>query len=95
VKKKNMASFPMHWPAVTAAVLLSGCAPRSAPYVTVFDSYFPAWILCAVIGVVGASLVRVLLVRWGIEDVMPLRVLVYLSLAAALMFLSSLLFFTR
>jgi MFS superfamily sulfate permease-like transporter len=75
--------------------MLAGCSPRSAPYVTVFDSYFPAWILCAVIGMVGASLVRVLLVRWGIDEVLPWRVLVYLCLAAALMFLTSLVFFTR
>lgn len=75
--------------------MLAGCSPRSAPYVTVFDSYFPAWILCAVIGMVGASLARVLLVRWGIDEVLPWRVLVYLCLAAALMFLTSLVFFTR
>lgn len=92
-----MADVSMPAPALTlgATLLLTGCAPRSAPYFTVFDSYFPAWILCAVIGIVGASLARVLLVRWGIDEELPLRGLVYLSLAAALMFLSSLLFFTR
>ncbi|MCS3509257.1 YtcA family lipoprotein [Achromobacter sp. JUb104] len=89
-----MARLLMHWPAA-ATGLLAGCSPRSAPYVTVFDSYFPAWILCAVIGMVGASLARVLLVRWGIDEVLPWRVLVYLCLAAALMFLTSLVFFTR
>lgn len=90
-----MARVPVHWAAAAAAVLLAGCSSRSAPYVTVFDSYFPAWILCAVIGIVGASLVRVLLVRWGLDEELPFRTPVYLCLAAALMFLSSLLFFTR
>jgi hypothetical protein len=78
-----------------AAVTLAGCTPRSAPYVTVFNSYFPAWIVCVIIGIVGASIIRVALVRSGIDEILPWRMWVYLCLAAALMFLSSLLLFSR
>lgn len=75
------------------SVFLSGCGSRSAPYIPIFDSYFPAWIGCAIVGIIGSALCRLLLIRLGIDDVLPFRAFVYLSLALALMFISSLLFF--
>ena len=89
-----MARVSMLWFAA-ASLALTGCAPRSAPYITVFESYFPSWILCAIIGVTGASMCRMLLTRLGLDEVLPCRPLVYLCLAVALMFLSSLLIFSR
>jgi hypothetical protein len=43
--------------AFVAAVLATGAAQAAdpaAPSIVVFGSYFPAWILCAVAGVLGA-----------------------------------------
>lgn len=76
-------------------VLLSACGSRNAPYIPIFDSYFPAWIGCAIVGIIGSALCRLLLIRLGIDEVLPARAFVYLSLALALMFISSLVFFVR
>jgi YtcA-like protein len=59
---------------------VGGCAP-SLP---LFGAYFPSWLLCAVIGISGALAIRVVLVRVGIDDALPLRPLVYVSLASAI-----------
>jgi hypothetical protein len=59
---------------------VGGCAP-SLP---LFGAYFPSWLLCAVIGISGALAIRVVLVRVGIDDGLPLRLLVYVNLASAI-----------
>jgi hypothetical protein len=59
---------------------VGGCAP-SFP---LFGAYFPSWLLCAAIGISGALAIRVVLVRVGIDDRLPLRLLVYVSLASAI-----------
>ena len=59
---------------------VGGCAP-SLP---LFGAYFPSWLLCAVIGISGALAIRVVLVRVGIDDALPLRLLAYVSLASAI-----------
>ncbi len=77
------------------AVLLSGCASSQPPYIVLFNSYFPSWIVCAAAGCIAALLMRVLLVRWGIDEFLPFHFLTYLAFAAAVMFLLSLLVFAR
>jgi uncharacterized membrane protein YeaQ/YmgE (transglycosylase-associated protein family) len=47
----------------------------------VFGSHFPAWILCAVAGVLGAVIARFILARLGVDEFLPLRLVVYLCLA--------------
>jgi YtcA family len=51
------------------------------PQINVIGSFFPSWMLCAVIGIVVALLVRGLLVRTGIDPYVGPRALVYPSLA--------------
>lgn len=51
-----------------------------------FGAYFPSWMLCVCIGIIGALAVRVVLVRAGIDDELPFRLLVYICLAAAIGF---------
>lgn len=65
------------------------------PYVVVFESYFPSWIVCASAGCIVAVLVRILLVRWDIDEYLPFPLLTYLAIAAVFMFLISLLVFSR
>jgi len=75
--------------------LLAGCAGSRPPYVVLFDSYFPSWLLCAVAGCVAAIAMRAVLVRCGVDEYLPLRFLAYLSFAGAVMFLLSLVLFAR
>jgi len=47
-----------------------------------FGAYFPAWLICAAVAVVGAVVVRAAFIKIGLDDVLPVRLLVYSALAA-------------
>jgi hypothetical protein len=51
------------------------------PQLNVVGSFFPSWMLCAVVGIIAAILTRRLLVRVGIDPYVGPRALVYSSLA--------------
>jgi len=78
-----------------AAIVLAGCTEARAPSIPLFGAYFPAWLACTVAGILGAVLIRVVFVLVGIDDRLPLRLLVYVCLAAAIAFATSLAFFGR
>lgn len=80
---------------VLAALLLAGCTTAGAPTIPLFGAYFPSWLACTVAGILGAVLVRVVFVRAGIDDALPVRLPVYLCVAAIIGFLVSLLTFGR
>ncbi|RIQ73398.1 hypothetical protein D0839_02780 [Bordetella avium] len=75
--------------------LLTGCAGDRPPYVVLFNSYFPSWLLCATAGCIAALVLRVILVRTGVDEYLPLHLLTYLAFAAAVMFLLSLTIYAR
>jgi hypothetical protein len=67
---------------IAAAILflLAGCSQYpAAPMMSVFGSFVPSWIVCAIVGVLSAVLLRQIFVWVGIDEVLPLRLLVYLS----------------
>ncbi|WP_259275085.1 YtcA family lipoprotein [Rahnella variigena] len=76
-------------------LLLSGCVAHQAPTFTLLGSYFPSWMACAFIGLGVTIGIRLVLIRIGIDDVLPTRLLLYTCLALAVAFLSSLLIFAR
>jgi len=83
------SSRHIYFPVLTllsATFLLAGCSSPHAPLVLISGSYFPIWMVFAVVGIVVALLARVVLIRIGIDDLMPLRVLAYAALAAAVAF---------
>ena len=51
------------------------------PYINIVGSFFPSWMLCAVIGIVTALAGRWLFVRAGLDPYVGPRRLVYSSLA--------------
>jgi hypothetical protein len=59
---------------------LSGCS--GAPSLNILGSYFPSWMLCAIAGLIFAILAHRLFASWGIDALLPVRALVYLSLTA-------------
>ncbi len=61
------------------ALLVCGCA--RSPSFNVLGSYFPGWIICIVVGVLAASLLRVFINRIGWERSIPALPLFYFSLA--------------
>jgi len=64
-------------PAVAALVLASGCDP----VVNVYGSFFPAWVLCLLAGVVIAGILRVVFAATGLEEGFVPVLLVYPALA--------------
>jgi hypothetical protein len=67
-----------------AAISLAGCGVRGAPWFSLYGAYFPAWMLCGLIGVVGAVLARVLCVAIGLDAILRARLLTYGSLGVIL-----------
>ena len=59
-------------------IFLTGC--RGAPSLNLLGSFFPAWMLCMILGVAGAFVVRVICVRTGVEPYMQPRLPIYLCL---------------
>jgi hypothetical protein len=74
-------------------LLAAGCS--RAPSFNILGSFFPAWIVCGVIGILLAVAVRLFFVRIKLEDqlVAPL-ILVYPCLTAFFTFTLWLLFFS-
>lgn len=51
------------------------------PQINVIGSFFPSWMLCAVIGIVSALVARRLFVRAGLDPYVGPPPLIYTSLA--------------
>jgi len=64
-----------------ACLGLSACSLRGAPSYSIFGAFFPAWLLCAGIGLVGSVVLRVLVIALGFEEVLPWPLLVYTAFA--------------
>lgn len=62
------------------AICLTGCG--GAPSVTIAGAYFPAWLLCAVIGVLVAAFIRAIMVATGLANHIPYQLLVCCSIGA-------------
>lgn len=77
---------------VASALLAAGCS--RAPSINILGSFFPAWILCGVIGLLLAGVVRILFVRLNFERELSPLIVVYPCLAALFTFSLWLLFFS-
>jgi hypothetical protein len=55
--------------------LFSGCA--ASPTLNVYGSYFPAWIVCIVVGIFFTVIARLLLVGGGIDEHLRFKPVVY------------------
>jgi YtcA family len=79
--------------ACTATMLLAtGCS--RAPTFNILGSFFPAWILCGVLGILLTVVVRILFVRFNFEKELSPMIVVYPCLAAFFTFSIWLLFFS-
>lgn len=62
-------------------LLVAGCGSPQAPSFLIFDSYFPAWLVGVAVSIPLTLACRYVLIRLGIDDNLPLRLLVYVCLA--------------
>jgi hypothetical protein len=59
-----------------APMSLTGCAMAGAPSFDLFGAFFPAWLLCGIIGIAGAGLARLAFVSSGLADTLPYQLAV-------------------
>lgn len=74
-----------------AAFALSGCDP----VVNIAGANFPAWMLCAIVGAIGAAALNPPLTAIGVEPYLGPRILVYPCLAFSIGCVVYLIFFNR
>ena len=53
--------------------MLTGCSLAAAPSFALFGAYFPAWMLCALIGILGAALTRMVLTTPTFNGAVPFQ----------------------
>jgi hypothetical protein len=58
---------------------LGGSASHGAPSIVLCGAYFPAWMLCAIIGIFGAIAARGIFVAAGLDSVLPFQLFVCTS----------------
>jgi hypothetical protein len=75
------------------AIALPVAACSYSPTMELLGSYFPAWMLCAVIGIVAAVIIRQILAVAGINDYVVAPLLTYAGLAVSATLLVWLLWF--
>ncbi len=75
--------------AVEPHILVCGCTMLTlggctgAPAINVVGSFFPAWMLCSLIGIAGAVCLRGVLVLLGLEQSIPAPLLTHAAVATA------------
>jgi len=67
---------------------LDGCSTHGAPSFDLFGAFFPAWLLCGVVGIFGAVGARVAFVGTGAANTLPYQ----LAVCTAIGVIASLLF---
>jgi hypothetical protein len=75
------------------AIALPVAACSYSPTMDLLGSYFPAWMLCAVIGIVASVIIRQILAVAGINDYVVAPLLTYAALAVSATLLAWLLWF--
>ena len=77
---------------VVTALAATGCS--RAPSFNILGSFFPAWLLCGVVGIVLTVIARLIFVRINFEKELSPLIVVYPCLAAFFTFSTWLLFFS-
>jgi hypothetical protein len=74
---------------------LTGCSATSAPSFDLFGAFFPAWLVCGLIGVAGAVAARAVFVGTGLANVVPFQLFVCTALGVIVAIMAWLLWFGR
>jgi YtcA-like protein len=76
-------------------VMLCGCVQDGAPSFDMFGAFFPAWLLCAVLGIFVALGARVAFTARGLTDVLPFQLPLCASIGVIFALLAWLIWFGR
>jgi hypothetical protein len=91
-RRRNTAFRHLAGLSLAAPLVLVDCS--HAPEYSIFGSFFPAWIFCAVSALVLAAGARILIARTAIAEYLAAPVLFYLSIATFLACILWLLFYS-
>jgi hypothetical protein len=61
-------------------LVLTSCSFGGAPSFTLFGAFFPAWLLCGIVGIVSAVVARVAFVSSGLANTLPYQLAVCTAL---------------
>ncbi len=78
---------------ISLSATLAGCASRGAPTYPIVGAFFPGWMFCAVMGIIGAIAARGLFVVTGLNRVVPFQLFVCSSLGVIIATLAWILWF--
>jgi YtcA family len=59
-----------------ASMTLTGCSAGGAPSFDLFGAFFPAWLLCGIVGIAGAAIARAVFVSTGLANTLPYQLAV-------------------
>jgi YtcA family len=82
-------------PIFLTSVALGGCATRGAPSYPIVGAFFPGWMFCALIGIVGALATRGLFVATKLNRVLPFQLFVCASMGVIIAAAAWILWFGR
>jgi len=65
-------------------LFLTSCSSGGAPSFDLFGAFFPAWLLCGVVGIIGAVAARVAFVTVGVANTLPYQLAVCTAIGVAI-----------
>jgi hypothetical protein len=74
---------------------LTNCSSGGAPSFTLFGAFFPAWMFCGLIGIVGAVAARSIFVGSGLSNILPYQLLVCTAIGVIVAILAWFVWFGR
>ncbi len=83
LRRRAMSAWPPRPPTFLTPLiflLAGGCSGEGAPSLTLFGAFFPAWMLCAVLGIAVAIAARICFIVWGLSRVLPFQLFVCASI---------------
>jgi hypothetical protein len=91
IKRRTVSTSLLALPLLS----LCGCSEAGAPSLDIFGAFFPAWLLCAVLGIFVALGARLFFAARNLTDVLPFQLPVCTSLGAIFALLIWLICFGR
>ncbi|WP_188796014.1 YtcA family lipoprotein [Dyella nitratireducens] len=69
--------------ALASSFSMAMAACSASPSRNILGSYFPTWMVCALLGIVLVAIIRGVLLKTGVDAAMPVPVIVYLCMWTA------------
>jgi hypothetical protein len=73
--------------------MFAGCSFTAAPSFELFGAYFPAWMSCGLIGIVGGAIARIVLTTPAVNGTIPLPLAVCTAVGVVASLLTWMVFF--